>query len=177
MDRSGANNSLLIKANDRLLGQSGLKTGIEHRIGVRVLSFLARATRDRHKHRPIGFVVGVLRAVGGVGVRLLEPWQVSVIPGEGCIHLGVVNRIEISLHFAFADLRLWQPSRLITQVESGICSGIERKSRQWIRSEQFRSAPCGKYEAHDEHYHDASKTSGRSHGRSPGANDTLMCLA
>ena len=93
MDRSGANYALLIKADDRLFGQSGLKTGIQHRICVHVFSFFARATGDRHKHRPIGFVVGVLRAVGGVGVRLLEPWQVSVLPSEGRIHFGVVNRV------------------------------------------------------------------------------------
>src|ERR1700733_15578261 len=73
MDRSRANNSLLIKGNDRLLGKSGLKTSIQHRICIHVFSFFARATRDRHNHGPIGFVLGVLRAVGGIGVCLLEP--------------------------------------------------------------------------------------------------------
>ena len=46
MDESGANNSLLIKADDRRLGESGLKTAIQHRIGVRVFSFFARAACD-----------------------------------------------------------------------------------------------------------------------------------
>jgi DNA-binding transcriptional LysR family regulator len=46
MDESGANNSLLIKADDRRLGKSGLKTAIQHRIGVRVFSFFARAACD-----------------------------------------------------------------------------------------------------------------------------------
>ena len=163
MDRSWACDALSIQAHDYFLGQSGLKASIEHRISVRVLSVFARAASDRHKDRPIGFVIGVLRAVGGVGVRLLESGQVSVIPSEGRVQLGVVNRVEIGLHFAFADLRLRQLSRLVPQVEAGIGSGIERESSQWVRREHLRSSLGGKHEAQNKNCRETTQKRHSSH--------------
>jgi len=56
MDRSGANNSLLIQGNDRLLGQSGPKTSIQRRIRVHVFSFFSRATKLRRAYHSLLFL-------------------------------------------------------------------------------------------------------------------------
>ena len=105
---------LLIKADDRLLREGGLKASVDHRIGLSVLVCFSRASCHRNSQSPFAIVEGILGAVGGVSMRFLKAWKVSTIPCEGDVHLGVINCIEIGLHFAPADVRLGQTGRFVT---------------------------------------------------------------
>jgi hypothetical protein len=55
-----ADHSLLIEADDRLLGKGGLKACVDHRICLRVLVCFARASCHRNSQGPFGIVKRIL---------------------------------------------------------------------------------------------------------------------